>query len=143
MQVAVVVLCSVKFVNNMSRLKVKGFDFSETTIEVSKLLYPQINYKKFDLVKDVPNQNFDLVFCTQVLEHILQPEIAFRNLILMTKSSGKLLITVPNGRTIPTEGTLISGAPKASNISLGAIHIEIVKTINLTMEKLVLAACLA
>jgi 2-polyprenyl-3-methyl-5-hydroxy-6-metoxy-1,4-benzoquinol methylase len=93
--------------------EVTGFDFSATTLKVSKQIYPNINYKKFDLVKDVPNQSFDLVFCTQVLEHILQPEIALRNLILMTKSSGKLLLTVPNGRTDSYTGHINFWSPES------------------------------
>ena len=93
--------------------KVTGFDFSETIIKVSKQIFPNVNYNKFDLVKDAPNQNFDLVFCTQVLEHILQPEIALRNLMLMTKSSGKLLITVPNGRIDSYRGHINFWSPES------------------------------
>ena len=93
--------------------EVVGFDFSKTTLEVSKQINANIKYEKFDLVKDVTDKKFDVVFCTQVLEHILQPEIAFKNLLLMTKPKGQLIITVPNGRVDTYRGHINFWSPES------------------------------
>jgi len=77
---------------------VTGYDFSSKTIEIARILYPKIKFRNFDLVKNKPDEKFDVVFCTQVLEHISQPEAALNNLINLTKARGAILITVPDGR---------------------------------------------
>lgn len=41
---------------------------------------------------------FDLVCCTEVLEHLYQPEEALRNLCSLVQDQSHLLITVPDGR---------------------------------------------
>lgn len=38
---------------------------------------------------------FDLLVCTEVLEHVLNWEVAWRNLSLLSKEGGYLLVTVP------------------------------------------------
>ena len=40
----------------------------------------------------------DVVFCTQVLEHLCYPERALKNLLTLKQKDGAVIITVPNGR---------------------------------------------
>lgn len=46
---------------------------------------------------DMPfeNSQFDAVLCTEVLEHVAQPELAVKELIRVLKPDGLLIITVP------------------------------------------------
>ena len=76
-----------------------GYDFSTKSIEVAKIHSPEVNFQLFDLVSSKPERKFDVVFCTQVLEHILNPNIALQNLCRLVAPNGFLIVTVPNGRT--------------------------------------------
>ena len=53
----------------------------------------QVNdiYEKID-------DNFDIILCTETLEHLLCPDKVLRNFIFMTNSSGIIFLTVPDGR---------------------------------------------
>ena len=44
------------------------------------------------------NFHADVVFCTEVLEHLLRPESALANLMALRKKNGVLVLSVPNGR---------------------------------------------
>lgn len=50
-----------------------------------------------DLYEILPEMA-DVIFCTEVLEHLQHPEIAVRNLLSIKKDTGVLILTVPNGR---------------------------------------------
>ena len=64
------------------RAKTRKKDAMITTGDVTKLPY-----------KD---NIFDATICTEVLEHIKNPEIAIKELIRVTKKRGKIIITSPN-----------------------------------------------
>lgn len=44
---------------------------------------------------DRPPQNFSLTICNQVLEHVFNPHVAFRNLVHHTAPGGHLYVTIP------------------------------------------------
>lgn len=57
-------------------------------------------YPKIDIVSDIANipvedNSFDAVLCTEVLEHVPNPNAALRELIRVTKRGGKLILTTP------------------------------------------------
>lgn len=57
-------------------------------------------YPHIDIVSDiteipVENESFDAVLCTEVLEHVPDPNKALRELIRVTKIGGVLLLTAP------------------------------------------------
>lgn len=74
-----------------------GYEFSKKAIEIAKSRFPAAFYEYKNL-NDAPEKKFDFIFCTEVLEHILNPHIPLQNLISMLNPGGGLLITVPNGR---------------------------------------------
>ncbi len=57
-------------------------------------------YPKLDIVSDitdipVKDESFDYVLCTEVLEHVPDPNKALRELVRVTKIGGELIITAP------------------------------------------------
>lgn len=44
---------------------------------------------------DRPSQNFSLTICNQVLEHVFNAHVAFRNLVHHTAPSGHIYVTIP------------------------------------------------
>jgi SAM-dependent methyltransferase len=43
----------------------------------------------------VPNSTFDVVLCTEVLEHVPDPVAAVREMVRLLKNGGKIILTVP------------------------------------------------
>lgn len=74
-----------------------GFDFSTSAINQSKEKIPNGHFSEHDIYNPLP-QKFDMIFCTEVIEHLLHPEIALKNLVEGMNDKGSLFITVPNGR---------------------------------------------
>ena len=57
-------------------------------------------YGKTDLVCDIasipePNASFDVILCTEVLEHVPDPVIILQEFCRLLKPGGKLILTVP------------------------------------------------
>jgi SAM-dependent methyltransferase len=57
--------------------------------------YQTFDYPKFDICKDVLEQQFDLVLAEQVFEHLQSPHQAARNVYQMLREGGYFLITTP------------------------------------------------
>lgn len=58
------------------------------------------NNKAIDIVSDITkipvrNSSYDVVLCTEVLEHVLNPENAIKEISRITKKNGKLILTAP------------------------------------------------
>jgi SAM-dependent methyltransferase len=54
--------------------------------------------RPFDLDKplfELPSYNFSMTLCNQVLEHVFNPHVAFKNLIHHTRPDGYIYITIP------------------------------------------------
>ena len=45
--------------------------------------------------KIIPNSSYDLIVCTEVLEHVLNPFLAVKEILRMLKKNGLVFITVP------------------------------------------------
>lgn len=73
----------------------EGIEADDQAIELSKKLYPSLNIKKGDIY-DLPykNNSFDLVVCTEVLEHLENPKKAYKELLRVSKKY--VLLSVPN-----------------------------------------------
>ncbi|HCC08705.1 TPA: SAM-dependent methyltransferase [Candidatus Woesebacteria bacterium] len=64
------------------------------------LQMPDWNNRMIDIVSDitkipVKNKSFDVVLCTEVLEHVINPESAIKEISRITKNGGKLILTAP------------------------------------------------
>lgn len=54
-----------------------------------------------------------MLFCTEVLEHLLFPDKALKNILKMIANNGTLLVTVPNGRTDTYKGHINFWSPES------------------------------
>lgn len=75
--------------------KLEGVDFLDTAIEIGKKIHPQLHLKQGNIY-DLPykTNSFDLVMCTEVLEHLDDPAKALKELKRVTKTY--CIISVPN-----------------------------------------------
>ena len=81
--------------------KVLGIDVSEKAIEKAKSLNDLDNVR-FQVMSaeqlSVSNEKYHAVVCSEVLEHLHQPEQLLEVLYQSLKTDGVLIVTVPNGR---------------------------------------------
>jgi hypothetical protein len=75
-----------------------GCDISDKVMALNKQRLPECEFVAFDLSRETwpGGRQFDLVICSEVIEHIAQWELAVRNLVGMTRCY--LVITVPGGK---------------------------------------------
>lgn len=76
---------------------VAAFDFSHVAIDTARKNRPDITFFAHDIY-DPLDDRFDLVVCTETLEHLLEPDSAVQQLLEATAPSGSLFFTVPDGR---------------------------------------------
>lgn len=73
----------------------EGIEADDGAIILGKKLYPTLDIKKGDIYKlPYRSNSFDLVVCTEVLEHLEFPKKAYRELLRVSKKY--VLISVPN-----------------------------------------------
>jgi 2-polyprenyl-3-methyl-5-hydroxy-6-metoxy-1,4-benzoquinol methylase len=90
-----------------------GFDYSDAALDVAGRVIPGAHLCAIDFCADVVPGQFDIIFCTQVLEHLLHPENAFRTIVRMLKPGGVALLTVPNGRIDTFAGHINFWSPES------------------------------
>lgn len=72
-----------------------GVDGAEEAIALAKKYHTDIDFRTGNLYGlDFPDKTFDVVLCSEVLEHLEQPEIALKELQRVSKSV--LMLTVPH-----------------------------------------------
>jgi hypothetical protein len=54
-------------------LPVTGIDFSQTAIDVALQTYPRLSFKCVDLLTESIEERFDVLFCSNTLEHFADP----------------------------------------------------------------------
>lgn len=69
---------------------------------------PEGQYGRIDYVSDitsipVPDASFDVVLCTEVLEHVPRPIEALKEMVRVAKPGGRLLLTAPLGSGLHQE----------------------------------------
>ncbi len=73
----------------------EGIEYLKDAIELGKKVYPNIKITKGDIYKlPYKDNSFDLVLCTEVLEHLEKPEDGLKELVRVSKKY--LVISVPN-----------------------------------------------
>lgn len=75
--------------------KIEGVEYSKDAILLGKKLFPDLTFKKGSAY-DMPyeNNSFDLVICTEVLEHLDEPSKVLKETVRVSKKH--VLISVPN-----------------------------------------------
>lgn len=97
--------------------QITGYDFVEAALEIARKNVGNGKFSVYDIYS-VPNDKFDCVLCTEVLEHLLHPDDALSNLIQMLQPGGILFISVPNGRTDSYEGHINFWSPESWQVFL-------------------------
>jgi SAM-dependent methyltransferase len=92
-----------------------GFEYSEAALELARSHVPTAQMNYFDIY-EAWSFKYDVVFCVEVLEHLLYPDKALRNVINMIAPSGVALFTVPNGRTDTFDGHINFWSPESWNV---------------------------
>jgi len=81
--------------------RVKGIDVSDKAIEKAKALntLPNVEFEVLSAEKLVADgQKYHAVICSEVLEHLNEPEKLLTTLQQLLHESGILIVTVPNGQ---------------------------------------------
>lgn len=102
--------------NDFNPKSLTGYDYSAKTLEIAKSISPSSKYKVFDLVDDHAKDQFDIIFCTQVIEHIPDAELAVKKLVDLAKPDAHILITVPDGRIDQFRGHIHFWSPESFEI---------------------------
>lgn len=73
----------------------EGIEYDAAAVELANQLYPALNIIQGDIYKlPYKNNSFDLVICTEVLEHLENPKKAYRELLRVSRKY--VLMSVPN-----------------------------------------------
>lgn len=73
----------------------EGIEYLDRSIMLGKKLHPHLDIKKGDIYKlPYKDNSFDLVLCTEVLEHLEDPKAALSELVRVT--SRYCFLSVPN-----------------------------------------------
>ena len=75
--------------------KIEGIEYAKDAILLGKKLFPNLTFRQGS-VYELPykNNSFDLVVCTEVLEHLEESEKALKEMLRISKKY--LIISVPN-----------------------------------------------
>ena len=91
-----------KFKPSCSHLKYTSQDFCQydgggdgTALQTGKW-----DTSKIDIVSDItlipmPDESYDVILCSEVLEHVPHPDIAIKEMARLLKPGGKLIVTAP------------------------------------------------
>ena len=80
--------------NNIGK-KLEGIEYMDEAIEFGKKLHPQVKIKKGDIYNlPYKDNSFDVIICTEVMEHIEDPAKALEELKRVTKYY--IILSVPN-----------------------------------------------
>ncbi|HDP69227.1 MAG TPA: methyltransferase domain-containing protein [Actinobacteria bacterium] len=79
--------------------EITGIDIDLKSVEHAKQNNPFKNAQFIvgDVEKDVPENNFDIIICSEILEHLNSPSEMLKYLKSKLNPAGLLLVTVPNG----------------------------------------------
>jgi 2-polyprenyl-3-methyl-5-hydroxy-6-metoxy-1,4-benzoquinol methylase len=83
--------------------RVNGVDISPVAIEACRQSFPDADFHVLDIVEASLPTNFDLVVCSEVVEHLDDPTRAISNMRKMTQQGGFLVLTTQHGRVHATE----------------------------------------
>lgn len=80
-----------------------GTDISPAVIETNRKTFSKSFFQELDIEKQTLNEQFDIITCCEVIEHLWDRESAFKNLSAMLTQGGYLLISCPTGKIYATE----------------------------------------
>ena len=97
---------------NFDASSLTGLEYSQAALEICKTNLSEAEFQYFDIYEQY-NLEFDIIFCIEVLEHLLHPDKALLNILSMISKSGIALITVPDGRVDTFDGHINFWSPES------------------------------
>jgi len=82
---------------------VTGLDFSQTAIDWAVAKFPTAEWICADLTQLNLDRTFQVVVCTEVIEHIDRFDLVLSNLVQIIEPEGFLLLTTQSGKVHETE----------------------------------------
>ena len=74
--------------------KLEGFDYLDRAIKIGNKEHPHLKLKQGDIYKiDAQDNSYDVVICSEVLEHLERPEDALKELVRVSKKY--VVLSVP------------------------------------------------
>ncbi len=92
-----------------------GYDFASSGLRVARENFPAATFAERDLYDTFPDR-YDVILCTEVLEHLQRPHLALNNLLDQLAPDGHLLATVPDGRIDQYTGHIHFWSPESWQI---------------------------
>lgn len=83
---------------------VSGIDISNIAIYEAGQYHNDISFEVKDAAKLNEVEKYDLIVCSQTLEHVDDPKAIIKNMVIALKFGGKLLITVPYPKSSLDDG---------------------------------------
>jgi SAM-dependent methyltransferase len=84
-----------KLIENKIGRKTEGIEYSKEAVFLGKKFYPKLNIKQASIYNLPYKENsFDLIICTEVIEHLEDPKKALQEMLRVSKKY--LIISVPN-----------------------------------------------
>ena len=80
---------------NISNVQIIGLEYTKEALNIAKMMNDEIDFIQGDIY-EMPFEDgfFDVVLCTEVLEHLQDPEMALRELLRV--SGNVVFLTVPH-----------------------------------------------
>jgi SAM-dependent methyltransferase len=88
-------------INKKMKIPVCGIDLSHSVIERNKRIYPNYEFHHLDIQTDYLDKKYDIVICSEVLEHLENVEQAIINISKMVNRY--LILTLPKGKIFPID----------------------------------------
>lgn len=89
---------SAKLAEKFPQTQIWGIDIYEAAINHGRRLYPGIDFRVADAHRmPFKNNSFDLVICTEVLEHLDNPKVVLLEMKRVLKKNGHAIIELDSG----------------------------------------------
>ncbi len=105
-----------KYINEKFNIShITGLEYSEAALDVARKIFKEPDYILHDISNPI-NMKFDMIFCTEVLEHIPYPNQALANILNALNDKSAAFITVPDGRQDTYSGHINFWSPESWHI---------------------------
>ena len=85
------------------KVALAGADISESVIEQNINKDASCRFFAFNVAEAKISEKFDVIVCSEVIEHIINPLNAIKNIKDMLNDNGYLILTVPSGKLFPID----------------------------------------